>query len=158
MKKTIKSLVIAASVAAIAGIGAVSFAKWEQGTTTDEKLEDIPTGSIVVMGELSASHDLGSKKLVPHDQEDQFDENTMAKEMTIELEYDGDEGATITMTVEGDVASKIEWYNGSAWEAIGEGQEVEEGEIRIRLNSNDKGDMNKTFTITFSAAAPTVED
>ncbi len=33
MKKKVKSLIIAASVAAIAGIGAVSFAAWQGGGT-----------------------------------------------------------------------------------------------------------------------------
>lgn len=46
MKKTVKSLIIAASVAAIAGIGAISFAKWEGGTSIDTTSGANTTGSI----------------------------------------------------------------------------------------------------------------
>ncbi|MCH5161431.1 MAG: hypothetical protein J1G04_05315 [Clostridiales bacterium] len=162
MKKFVKPLVIAASVAAVAGIGAVSFAKWNQGTTDDKKLENIPIGGIVTMGSITASHDLGEKKLVPYDQADQYDSSKMAQVMNITLGYDGDEGATITMTVTGTAAARLEWdTTGSGnWVAIGSGADVTgKTTVKIRLNSNDDNasDMNTTFTVTFSATAPTVD-
>lgn len=157
MKKFVKPLIIASSVAAIAGIGAVSFAQWSQGTSTPEEVEG-STGTIVVLGDLTATSDLGSKKLVPYDQVDQFDPESMVKEFTITLEYDGDDGATITMTVN-NLADKLEWEKTTGtWEAISTGREVEAGTIKIRLNSSDTDDMEQDFTIKFTVTAPTVED
>ncbi|MDE6618700.1 MAG: hypothetical protein K2K13_06720 [Clostridiales bacterium] len=49
MKKTVKSLIIAASVAAIAGIGAVSFAAWNTNVNTTAK-NDATLGSVTISG------------------------------------------------------------------------------------------------------------
>lgn len=69
MKKAIKSLVIAASVAAIAGIGAVSFAAWE-----DEGIKSGSAGgtlgSITAYGFDSALSETLTGTLMPYDQED----------------------------------------------------------------------------------------
>ena len=73
MKKFVKPLVIAASVAAIAGIGAVSFAAW-QGATTADVNKTGATGEIATLGALSVVADSASldgdnlKPLVPADQ------------------------------------------------------------------------------------------
>ncbi len=70
MKKFVKPLVIAASVAAVAGIGAVSFAKWEAGT----KSVDTGSGSALGTVTLDASFDDDAptlakiENLVPFDQ------------------------------------------------------------------------------------------
>lgn len=159
MKKVTKALITAATVAAVVGVGAVSFAKWEQGTSENATVTGT-TGSIVILGDLSASDDLDGKLLVPYDQVDQFDPDTMAKEMTITLEYDGDDGSIITMTASGDVGSKLEWDSTGAggWQSFTTGVTVEAGEIKIRLNSDDEeNDMDASYTITFSVAAPSVD-
>lgn len=46
MKKTVKSLIIAASVAAIAGIGAVSFAAWNTNVDSDVDITSGATGNV----------------------------------------------------------------------------------------------------------------
>ncbi|MDE6294071.1 MAG: hypothetical protein K2L88_05565 [Clostridiales bacterium] len=73
MKKKVKALIIAASVAAIAGIGAVSFAKWEAGSKT---AVDTVGGSGLGTVTLSASFDDADATvakidgLLPYDQGD----------------------------------------------------------------------------------------
>ncbi len=73
MKKFVKPLVIAASVAAVAGVGAVSFAAWQAGTKT---AVDTDGGSGLGTVTLSASFDDPSatlnkiENLVPFDQTD----------------------------------------------------------------------------------------
>lgn len=156
MKKAVKSLIVAASVAAIAGIGAVSFAAWQQGSTSDQTVEG-NVGSIVTMGAITVNTDLGSKKLVPHNQIDQFDANSMAKEMNITLTYSGDEGATLTMVASGTVGGKLQYQKADeTWATFTTAVEVEAGTIKVRLDSEDTADMGDDYTITFSAAAPTV--
>lgn len=67
MRKTVKSLVIAASVAAVAGIGAVSFAQWSASTSAGSasgKTAVIDTvGAVTVV-----TNGLTDKTLVPYDQ------------------------------------------------------------------------------------------
>lgn len=66
-KKIVKPLVIAASVAAIAGIGAVSFAAWGGGTS-NKTVTGGNTGHVDTTGFGSGSTTTLSKKLMPHDQ------------------------------------------------------------------------------------------
>ena len=71
MKKTVKSLIIAASVAAIAGIGAVSFAAWSGSTTTSLETSDpVSTGTMVAVGFVDADTKFTNTKkdLMPIDQ------------------------------------------------------------------------------------------
>ncbi|MBD5132021.1 MAG: hypothetical protein HDT28_05465 [Clostridiales bacterium] len=75
MKKTVKSLIIAASVAAIAGIGAVSFAAWNANVDTDVDVTGGATGNIaatvgfVVANAGDNATDLSlSGAIVPYDQ------------------------------------------------------------------------------------------
>lgn len=67
MKKTVKALVIAASVAAVAGIGAVSFAAWEGGTKTNE-VQNGGTGHVDTTGFGTGTMTTLSDKLMPYDQ------------------------------------------------------------------------------------------
>ncbi len=74
MKKFVKPAVIAASVAAIAGLGAVSFAAWS-GANTDPVEKNGATGEISTLGALTVTADAASlndsnalKNLVPADQ------------------------------------------------------------------------------------------
>lgn len=77
MKKKVKSLIIAASVAAIAGIGAVSFAAWNTSTNDTANSSDVNTGSVTVSaGFISADGsavsmslvDTSKTKLMPYNQ------------------------------------------------------------------------------------------
>ncbi len=54
MKKTVKGLIIAASVAAVVGVGAVSFAKWEVTSDNDVNLTGT-TGVINTLGDLTVT-------------------------------------------------------------------------------------------------------
>lgn len=84
MKKTVKSLIIAASVAAIAGIGAVSFAAWSgtgsKNVTTSGNLGDVET-----VGYASASVTGWSGTLVPYDQPESTIKGDGGIVMSIEL-------------------------------------------------------------------------
>ena len=161
MKKTVKGLIIAASVAAVVGVGAVSFAQWQAGSTEPKEVTGT-TGSIVTMGAITATDDLNGKVLVPYDQTvaNQYDATTMAKEMTITLSYDGAEGATLKMQASGTVGAKLEYQtdaDADTWATFTTAVEVETGSIKVRLNSSTTDDMKKDYKITFTAEAPTVE-
>ena len=76
MKKKVKSLIIAASVAAIAGIGAVSFAAWNVNVDSNVDTNAGGLGNVtaatvgfVLTGEQTATPDLTlTDKLMPYDQ------------------------------------------------------------------------------------------
>lgn len=68
MKKTVKSLIIAASVAAIAGIGAVSFAAWNGGNGDKEVTTTGALGDVKVYGFGAATTTAWTGTLVPYDQ------------------------------------------------------------------------------------------
>ncbi len=55
MKKFVKPLVIAASVAAVAGIGAVSFAKWQSGTTNGDVTGSTGSVNTITLGTLNVN-------------------------------------------------------------------------------------------------------
>lgn len=59
MKKTVKGLIIAASVAAVVGVGAVSFAKWEVTSDNDVDITGT-TGVINTLGDLSVTPATGT--------------------------------------------------------------------------------------------------
>ncbi|MCH5153660.1 MAG: hypothetical protein J1F71_00465 [Clostridiales bacterium] len=101
MKKTIKSLVIAASVAAIAGIGAVSFAAWEAGDVSDATGSGT-TGSITTTaGTLAFAPENAEKALVPYNQEFGYLEASMALMHTYTVTYTGGAPAsTYTFSME----------------------------------------------------------
>lgn len=158
MKKAVKALITAAAVAAVVGVGAVSFAEWQAGSTEPKSVSGT-SGSIIVMGSLTAETDLNGKLLVPYDQSVQFNDGTMAKEMNITLGYSagansGSGTPTITMTAKGTLAEQLEWENGSEnWETFDDGVTVTTGTIKIRLNSSNTADMSKDWEIEFTAAA-----
>ncbi len=72
MKKFVKPLIIAASVAAIAGIGAVSFAAWQGSTVQEDASASVGTGNITVnagfVSDNPVALTLTGGKLVPVDQ------------------------------------------------------------------------------------------
>lgn len=177
MKKFVKPLVIAASVAAIAGVGAVSFAAWSTGDP-DDLTHGGATGSIKTdAGELGATSNLSDTiKLVPYDQVAQYDSTTMAKMQTINLTYTQGTGAassnykfTMALTENNDSLS-LYYKLGSAsvptaqdvttdgWTALAVGTDVDltltsdAATINVILVSTDPDDMSKSYTITFSAA------
>lgn len=67
MKKTVKALVIAASVAAVAGIGAVSFAKWEANSAAKGDTTGSTTSVVTTIGNITVSQP--TNKLKPYDQD-----------------------------------------------------------------------------------------
>ncbi|MCH5156078.1 MAG: hypothetical protein J1F69_05665 [Clostridiales bacterium] len=69
MKKTVKSLIVAASVAAVAGIGAVSFAAWSGASNKTHTIESANTGTVVAVGFADGTTSTGTDKaLMPIDQ------------------------------------------------------------------------------------------
>ncbi len=84
MKKAVKPLIIAASVAAVAGIGAVSFAKWSASTSSQDvtgKTGIVDTvGAITLVTNSLGAPDGGTAKLlVPYDQDTGYSSTTNAK-------------------------------------------------------------------------------
>ena len=71
MKKKVKSLVIAASVAAIAGIGAVSFAAWSSAGQENVAVSGLQSGTVDATKGFTSESGLkagNGKKLMPIDQ------------------------------------------------------------------------------------------
>ena len=112
MKKTVKSLVIAASVAAIAGIGAISFAKWDN---TAENMTTSPTGgntaTITTIGFGEGVTESVDKALVPWDQVEGVNSSTMVNVYNITLPVVGDAIADykIFATIKATAASQKVW-------------------------------------------------
>lgn len=97
MKKKVKALVIATSVAAIAGIGAVSFAAWTKGATT--VTPSGTTGILETYGISVKTNNLDGKVLVPYNQTEEI--TNMVKMWEIELETVGTQetGANYSYTI-----------------------------------------------------------
>ncbi|MDE7464086.1 MAG: hypothetical protein K2M48_03560 [Clostridiales bacterium] len=100
MKKFVKPLVIATSVAAIAGIGAVSFAAWSGGEK--EVTSTGALGDVTIVGFASDTATAWSNKLVPHDQPSKtYDATTCVTVASIELpKLTAVENQTITVKAE----------------------------------------------------------
>ena len=172
MKKFVKPLVIAASVAAVAGIGAVSFAKWEAGSDATGTVSG-KTDSIVTVGNLTVSDNLSGKTLMPWDQVDQYDAATNVKVIEISVSSDGEgdqyfsikltSAATNTYTV-----GKLKVFAGETYaapsgdtlsadwkEITTSDQELKlySGKAYVVLDSGNTADMNKDFSLTITAAA-----
>ncbi len=75
MKKATKALIVTASVAAVVGIGAVSFAKWQGGNTKTSVSGS--TDSISLLGFDTAQTATLSDKLQPFDQDTGADATTV---------------------------------------------------------------------------------
>lgn len=69
MKKTVKGLIVASAVAAVVGVGAVSFAAWSGGDTT-KTVTDNTTGTVSVIGFGTETTLAKQEKLMPWDQPD----------------------------------------------------------------------------------------
>ncbi|MCH5158710.1 MAG: hypothetical protein J1F33_05900 [Clostridiales bacterium] len=67
MKKAVKALVIAASVAAVAGIGAISFARWT-GTGSVSQDTTASTGEVTNFLSIGQATDIHLTNLLPYDQ------------------------------------------------------------------------------------------
>lgn len=180
MKKTVKSLIVAASVAAIAGIGAVSFAAWSGGNPEDITHSGASGSIVTAAGTLGATSNLSDTvKLVPYDQVAQYSATTMAKMQTINLTYTQGSGAassnynfTMALTKNDDSLALYyklgtatvptnggEDYNvtDDGWIAFTLDEDVDltltsdAATINVILVSTATGDMNKSYEITFSA-------
>lgn len=165
MKKVVKGLVIAASVAAVAGLGAVSFAQWSGETT---KTQDVTgsTGTINTVGELTVTP-TSLDTLYPVDQGSSYTtyweievKLTGTGEQTVKLQatYTQGDGTEIgeadiyvaTSAPEGDEVS-------GALSILGTEQTIalEEGEatIYVYLTADNTDAMGGQIKLTFTATA-----
>lgn len=158
MKKTVKSLIIAASVAAIAGIGAVSFASWE-GTMTHET-EGLKSANINTIG-LTATDP--STTLLPYDQVGTY--SNAVKMWDIKLTVGNPQaGYKITAEVDTELSVYIlldtnatasaPANDGAAttWQKLeyNVAAETTDYYAHVILVSSDTGDMNQAIDITFT--------
>lgn len=145
MKKKVKSLIIAASVAAIAGIGAVSFAAWNNSTNDTANSGSVNTGSVTInAGFVSADGtavtmnlvDDTKKQLMPFDQSGLLEEG-QTKSLVFNIpDFQVKKGVDYKFTLSTTDFSGIEFkyqigaaaatvptdetgYNDAAWIAIG---------------------------------------
>ncbi|MDE5593139.1 MAG: hypothetical protein K2I75_04320 [Clostridiales bacterium] len=181
MKKTVKSLIIAASVAAIAGIGAVSFAAWNNGATNTTAKNDATLGSVTITGGFVKTGENSYEaltttdtNLVPYDQ----GSGTMALVFDIpNYQVLKDTGYTLTLTTD-KLESKFKYQIGDAaatapttatdfasWgTAAGTAIEYKDAnaptanatitgkKLTVILDSSDLGDMGAGITFTLTYA------
>lgn len=181
MKKTVKGLIIAASVAAVVGVGAVSYAAWVGNTPTATQQGN--TGVIQVLGNLTVSPLTGDAlaTLYPVDQGKEVD-GVQTTLPTGGVTYWGikvvpptstDEDATITYKLKGVFAStagdaELYWSEVAPDNAAFDADEsvkisVDDAvEINLATIDDDEGGyvymvagdtdgMKNTITLTFSA-------
>ncbi|MCH5165523.1 MAG: hypothetical protein J1G01_03885 [Clostridiales bacterium] len=177
MKKKVKALVVAASVAAIAGIGAVSFAKWDAGSKNVQSTtgNELGTVSVLKFGETTIQNITGLKPL------DQDASITASNYVKVEFDIVASEGygftdfkltvgvSAISMTsskLTGDNNTKDSgiFVSKTAPNALADtkqdsyeltytiGTDASSGKyaLYVWLQSDDIGDMGKTFTLTYT--------
>ena len=176
MKKFVKPLVIAASVAAVAGIGAVSFAKWEGGT----KATDAATGTLATItfaGFANSTATVESKTLIPYNQVEGITSDmtkalkvtlptiTSVNAWTIKVEATTtnlDSGSKLYVQIT-DSDSAPATTTTSGWNEIDAsagyttasqtaGASAKQMYAYILLESEEEADMGKTFTVKFTLA------
>lgn len=181
MKKKVKSLIIAASVAAIAGIGAVSFAAWQGGGATPVDKTGA-TGEVDTLGAITVTSNLDGKTLLPYDQAGTLTA-TQIKIWQLDLEVVST-GAAATFEVKLGTADTDDLGSGKLYIFTGEtyadpttdtaatgaptdwtaltttateikADENGEATAYIILVSNSTDDMNKNFKVTVSATQTT---
>ena len=100
MKKVVKGLVIAASVAAVAGLGAVSFAKWDASTYKTSVDGTGTTGQIALIGFKSNDAITLSGKLVPYNQGELGGISEAVDYISVKLpSFDVSKGYDLTVTL-----------------------------------------------------------
>lgn len=178
MKKKIKALVIATSVAAVAGIGAVSFAAWSS-TNHETATSTGANGAVSLLG-FSANTATGFTGLLPYDQVASTDPSETNKTMAkITLPSVVDDGKTFDITVTSDAtlgtgsklfvcvsesaptaafagAATTEWLeidaDGAVFEDLtGNGART----AYFVMVSTDTADMSATYNITFKVEEAT---
>ncbi|MCH5165522.1 MAG: hypothetical protein J1G01_03880 [Clostridiales bacterium] len=125
MKKSIKALIVAASVAAVAGIGAVSFAKWEAGNAAT-KTATGNTGSINTIGTLTVTPTSAS--------------GSVADTITMNALYPVDQGGTYLTYWEFDI------------EVTGEGEQTLT--VQATYSAGTSGKAQGTGVIYYAKSAP----
>ncbi|MDE7405325.1 MAG: hypothetical protein K2M89_00425 [Clostridiales bacterium] len=178
MKKTVKSLIIAASVAAIAGIGAVSFAAWNGGTVTPADTTGT-VGNIVTDAGVLAVAQTDNLLLIPYDQTFGVDTTTMTTMQSFTVTYTQGTGAAaenydFSMKLTENTGNLTLYYKLGSATAPDKTDEVSDlttngwtlfgtGDIALTLTSNtatinvilvssNPDDMDATYEITVSAA------
>ncbi|MDE7463425.1 MAG: hypothetical protein K2M48_00205 [Clostridiales bacterium] len=175
MKKAVKGLVIAASVASVIGIGAVSFAAWEGSGSTSVDVTGNTTGTVSVIG-FDKDATVGKvESLMPWDQGD----GTVVAHYTLPEVTSGTEDYKITVTVTkadgwdgalyviiddtASTAASDPTAEGSAWKTIdgtasvfefdATGDTAKQLYAHVILDSDKSADMNKSYDLTFTLAA-----
>ncbi|MDE6441319.1 MAG: hypothetical protein K2L12_01020 [Clostridia bacterium] len=181
MKRSVKMLIAAACVTSIVGVGAVSFAKWDP-STIQEASGTLDTGYISLSGFESADLDLGTKKLVPYDQNGEIGDQvkvistqvkwSVSKDYTITAAIDGESLATgsayYVKLSDAQITAAPESLDGwtvvsgdttltltsaMQYSATGDTLQSKTGYISLILKSDNANDMNlKDTTVTITLA------
>ena len=170
MKKFVKPLIVASAVAAVAGIGAVSFAAWTSGTTTNN-VTGGGTGFVSTSGFVSGSTSSLTDKLLPYNQGSPSSGETLYYDILLKVAGNdlGDYKiqGSYTGTLTGKLYYKVDQtesvtYSGSGWDELttsaadlNGGDELEAGDwyVHIALDSSDPGDMNQSLSFSFELVA-----
>lgn len=171
MKKTVKGLIIAASVAAVVGVGAVSFAAWEGSGKTTVSTATNTTGYVSVIGFANDTQIAEVEELMPWDQ----GSGTVVANYALPKVTSGTEDYKITVTVtkangwtgalyvivdgNATLAASDPTAEGSGWKTIdgtasvfefdATGDTAAELYAHVILDSNKSADMNQSYDLTF---------
>ncbi|MDE6618699.1 MAG: hypothetical protein K2K13_06715 [Clostridiales bacterium] len=175
MKKTVKALIVAASVAAVVGVGAVSFAAWQGSGTTTASQAANTTGSVSVVGFDADATLTKVENLMPWDQTS----GTTVAHYTLPEVTSGNEGYKITASVtkesgwDGDLyiiindsattAASDPATAANGWKTLdgtasvftftATGDTPKQLYAHVILDSDKSADMNKSYDLTFTLAA-----
>lgn len=168
-KKIVKPVVIAASVAAIVGIGAVSFAAWNGNNKQTANTAESSTGNISTVGFASAPSALTAiTGLMPYDQ------GSGTRVYSVQLpQFTTTANYTITVTVKDGTTTALSLYAKvgaqvtaapeglTDWKAVGANcsfdfnvttvgqlETVSNKYLNIVLDSESEADMNQKFELT----------
>lgn len=177
MKKKVKALIIAASVAAVAGIGAVSFAKWEAGSNNSKTVEENKLGAVSVLtfGDSTIAAITGLKPLdqdssitsanyaevkfkvaasAGYDKSD-FKLTVTVSDITLGTPVDSNAKAGIYVSTTAPTALSTADPDYTALTYTLDASADHEYSLYVWLQSDNVADMNKTFKLKYELSAGT---
>ena len=177
MKKAVKGLIVAATVAAVVGVGAVSFAYWQGSSDTSVTINTGATGQIATVGAITVTPSAASgsvsegvytmNKLCPVDQTTAPSDCVKYWEFTLSTAATG--GQSVKYTILGTLTegtgenatalgnAALKWSTSAptaaadGTELTGTAADITGTTVYVFLTADDTEAMNATISLTFAA-------
>lgn len=180
MKKFVKPLIIVSSIAAVVGIGAVSYAVWRAGVSDPVKIDgnSASISAAYSFADGSDSKTITVPTVIPYDHDGKnsyavvVDLPTITATENFSITVTYSEGKTISGDLYfavGDQSSSapketVSWGDYDAWHIVGDSAETASSanvettsiptQLTFLLDTHSAADMGKSFTLTVSLGAP----